>query len=492
MISKDLTKINILFLSAEAHPFIKVGGLGDYAGSLPQAIKSQGDEFPFDIDLRVILPYHNDIHFPNKDIQKVCDISVPKKKGYAKGSIYELFHANIHYYFVKRKGNASGYQTVYNYSSLDDARKYIFFSLASIHFLKEIGWQPHIIHANDWHTATAVKILVSLRETDDFYRQMKSILVIHNLPYLGEGSQPILDNFSVQNSTLQTLPDWARSLPLPIGLDAADKIVAVSPTYAKELHLEEFGDGLAPFFIANQKKITGILNGIDTESWDPAVDNGISNNFSVENIGARRSNKDQVLSQLGFQHADDQPLLILISRLTYQKGIDLLLSGLPGLINRGWFAVILGKGQLEYERGFTVLEQEFPERIKYYSEYNERLARQLYAAGDILLMPSLYEPCGLSQMIAMRYGCVPLARSVGGLKDSINSDDNQMKDGYLFSNADVLSFTSCLNQVLDDFEDKKKWVAIQSRGMRKDFSWQSSAGKYINLYLGLINPNSEK
>jgi len=476
-------------LTAEAYPFVKVGGLGDYAGSLPKAINFQTDSSLAEIDLRVILPFHNEISFPDSGIRKCCDVSVPRKGGAARGSVYETQFDGVHYYLVKRKGNSSGYKAVYNADPKDDARKFIFFSLASLFFLKEIGWQPHIIHANDWHTAAAVKHLTTLKESDEFFIRMKSIMVVHNLPFLGEGSQSEIKAYGIRHAQSRLLPDWALSLPFPMGLEAANQIVAVSPSYAGELMDEEFSDGLAPFFNSNKGKVTGILNGIDTETWNPAADLLIAENFSADKMDGRIFNKKQILGQLGFEKSGDQPLLVLISRLTYQKGMDIILQGLPKMIDKPWTAIILGRGQAEYENAFNELEEANPQRIRFFQEYNDRLAHQLYAAGDIFLMPSLYEPCGLSQMIAMRYGCVPVARAVGGLKDSIQSDDTRKKDGYLFTEADASSFAGALGKAFKDYQDKNKWGAIQSRGMKKDFSWMSSARKYLELYLHLIDDN---
>jgi starch synthase len=478
-------------LTAEAYPFVKVGGLGDYAGSLPKVINFQTGSSLAEIDLRVILPFHDELSFPDSGIRKCCDISVPRKDGAAHGTVYETQLDGVHYYLVKRKGNSSGYKAVYNHDPKDDARKFIFFSLASLFFLREIGWQPHIIHANDWHTAAAVKHLADLKKSDKFFSRIKSVLVVHNLPFLGEGSQSELQAYGIRHTHSRLLPDWALSLPFPMGLEAADQIVAVSPSYASELMDEEFSDGLAPFFRANKEKVIGILNGIDTETWDPAADPLIAENFSPDNMDGRIFNKKQTLGQLGFEKSGDQPLLVLISRLTYQKGMDIILQGLPGLIEWPWTAIILGTGQAEYENAFKELEEAYPQRFRFFQEYNDQLAHQLYAAGDIFLMPSLYEPCGLSQMIAMRYGCVPVARAVGGLKDSIQSDDMRKKDGYLFPEAKASAFNSALTLALNDFKDKVKWGAIQSRGMKKDFSWQTSAKKYLDLYFRLSNNNQE-
>ena len=487
MPSEMHSPFRVLFITAEAEPFVKIGGLGDYAGSLPKAISELKSSESSNVDIRVVLPFHGGIEATVPPLTKIASIKVQTNSGYAKGIVYQFTHQGITYYLIKRSGNPSGYKNVYNPTQNEDARKYIFLSLACLEFIKVIDWAPDIIHANDWHTAISVYELAEKRRADKFYRSVRSLLTIHNLPFLGEGSQPTLREFQLKPLKSNLFPSWAKFLPLPMGLEKADEIVAVSPTYAEELKQEEFGDGLVDFFIKNTHKTTGILNGIDTSIWDPFTDECLSQNFSINQLENRNINKINILEEFGLKKYINKPLLILISRLTHQKGIDILLQGLPNLLNDEWTAIFLGSGQHEFEKALNDLESQIPDRFKVILEFNDPLAHRLYASGDILLMPSLYEPCGLSQLIAMRYGCIPVARAVGGLKDSINADSADSRTGYLFEKADGLTFANCLRKALSDYKNKKKWGSIQKRAMGVDFSWKKSAGQYLDLYKAMLS-----
>ena len=487
----SMTPLRVLFITAEADPYVKIGGLGDYGGSLPKALSELRTNSGRNVDIRLVLPFHAGVEAKVPKLSKICEIKVKTKKGFAKGKVYQFISQGLIYYLIKRSGNPSGYKNAYNSSQIEDARKYIFFSMACLELIKTIEWQPDLIHANDWHTAISVYELDEKRKNDGFYKSIRSLLTVHNLPFLGEGSQPVLREFEVEPLISQVLPEWAKFLPLPMGLVKADEIVAVSPTYAQELKQSEFADGLANFFIGSISKTTGILNGIDTDLWDPAVDKYIPNTYSVENIENRLKNKKIILKDLGLEKNIEKPLLILISRLSDQKGIDLIIQGLPELFDEDWSAIILGSGQRDLEVGLQKLESQLPDRIRVAIEFNNLLAHQLYASGDVILMPSLYEPCGLSQMIAMRYGCIPVAREVGGLKDSIISDIPGSKTGYLFKQPDAIAFEKCLKNALTDFRNIRKWKSIQKRAMSVDFSWHKSAMQYLNLYNAMLRKNNQ-
>jgi len=483
--------LRVLFITAEADPYVKIGGLGDYGGSLPKAVSELGTTGSRNVDIRVALPFHAGIESIVPRLSKICEIKVKTKKGFAKGKVYQFTSQGITYYLIKRSGNPSGYKNAYNYSQIEDARKYIFFSMACLELIKTIEWQPDLIHANDWHTAISVYELCKRRKSDTFYESIRSLLTVHNLPFLGEGSQPVMREFELEPLISQVLPQWAKFLPLPMGLEKADEIVAVSPTYAEELKRPEFADGLADFFIGSIPKTTGILNGIDTDLWDPAADKCIPNTYTINNIENRVINKKIILKDLGLEKNLEKPLLILISRLSNQKGIDLIIQGLPELFDDEWSAIFLGSGQRDLEVGLKKLESQLPDRIRVVLEFNNSLAHRLYASGDVILMPSLYEPCGLSQMIAMRYGCIPVAREVGGLKDSIISNPSGSKTGYLFKEPDGIAFSKCLKNALTDFKNINKWKSIQKRAMSVDFSWKKSALQYLDLYNVMLPKNKQ-
>jgi len=269
-------------------------------------------------------------------------------------------------------------------------------------------------------------------------------------------------------------------------LQSADKLVTVSPSYAEELKTEEFGDGLVDFFIANENKLSGILNGIDYRVWNPDDDPYIFSRFSKSSLDRRTANKYDLLSSVGLEDRMDFPLLVMVSRLTYQKGIDIILRSLPEFEDYQWTAIFLGSGDETYEKGLKKLEEKMNDRLRVILSYNASFAHTIYAGGDIFLMPSLYEPCGISQMIAMRYACIPVANAVGGLKDTITHSPLAEKTGYLFDGNIDNAFVRCMIEVFSNFSEKNKWKDIQLCAMSRDFSWNHSAREYIRLYNQLI------
>ena len=479
--------LKVLFLASEAEPFYKVGGLGDYAGSLPAALAAAAQKSGQPLDIRVGLPFHQAIKVDQSEFIKVTDLKVPKKKGSAKGSVFMHTHNGLPYYFIRRAGRAGGFSSVYSASPLQDARKYIFFSLASLELARLLNWQPDIIHANDWHTAVSVYYLQHILGQQPFFSQTRSLLVIHNLPFMGAGTGEVLDEFGIPPlPATDSLPSWSLHFPLILGLQSADHIAAVSPTYAEELKEEEFGNGLKDFFRQNEYRTSGILNGIDTQLWNPTQDTTLTRIFSAEDLESRKANKSALLELAGFDPQDKRPLLVAVTRLDIQKGTDLLIAAIPQLIDLDWNMIVLGTGDPNYEKKLLELQTRYPGRLRAFLEFNAALSHQLYAGGDIFLMPSRYEPCGLSQMIAMRYGCIPVARSVGGLRDTIDDVSDDTRTGYLFEDASPGAFGTALRKALQAYSDQGQWRRFQLRAMAQDFSWENSAERYLQLYQELL------
>lgn len=484
--------LRVLFLASEADPFFKVGGLGDYAGSLPGALKTVSRQQGQTLDIRVGLPLHHDIHTDNSELLKLPSLRVAKRVGFSKGSAFLLKHAEIPHYFIRRASASLKGTTVYSTSPIQDAQKFVFFSLASLELAHRLAWQPHIIHANDWHTAVAVYQCARLRHNQPFFKAARTLLVIHNLPFMGAGSEDVLTEFGIPPVDETILPEWSRHFPLVLGLAAADRIAAVSPSYARELRQSKYSNGLKDFFIQRAPRTSGILNGIDTQVWNPAGDAHLARPFSAEQIESRAENKRAILHQVAFSQAESHPLLVLISRLDIQKGIDLLLSLIPRILDQSWNLIVLGTGNAQYEQAFSQLQSEHPQRLRFFGEFNTSLAHQLYAAGDILLMPSRYEPCGLSQMIAMRYGCLPVACAVGGLRDTIRAESDAHRTGYLFKPAALTAFEAAVRQALQDYRDPLRWRQFQLNAMRRDYSWRKSALQYLRLYREIMEPTQQE
>ena len=482
--------IKALFLASEADPLVKVGGLGDVAGSLPRALKHLPPEKAGGgpIDIRMVIPFHSAIRKKVQNPELLLEFEVPTKDKPIPAQAYYVEVNDVDTYLIA--GAPFGDETpVYSSDATIDGQKYIFFSLASLEFVKKLGWQPDILHANDWHTALSIYALKPKKGEDPFFKDIRSILTVHNLPFMGAGTETAFDTFGLPPSKYPRLPWWAKKFPLPLGLQTADRIVAVSPTYAQEILTPEYGCGLERMLKIRQKSIMGIVNGLDQEDWNPATDPNILVNFEAASLEKRKQNKTALVQEFGLDPDPHIPLLVLISRMDQQKGVDLAIQGLHDAIEVNWQAILLGTGDPLLEEACRNLEKDYPDRIRAAILFDTALSRRMYAGGDLLLMPSRYEPCGLAQMMAMRYGCVPLARATGGLRDTILdvASSEASGTGFLFIPATSAAFTATLQRALSVFADKEQWSKIQMRGMLQDFSWENSAIQYAGLYRNLTN-----
>lgn len=479
--------LRVLFLASEADPLVKIGGLGDVAGSLPRAIRALSLPDEAQVDIRLAIPFHGVIDPNAYNLRRVGAFSVPHTSGPIPAVAFITELNGLPIYLISGPPippSAPVYSTDLGF----DAHKYIFFSLATLELARAIQWQPHIVHANDWHTSAAVYSLGLNRPSDPFFAETRSLLGIHNLPYLGMDASFPLSSFYLPPADASALPEWARHMPLPLGLLAADRIVAVSPTYAQEILTPNFGAGLDLFLQTRTDVLSGILNGLDTRWWDPAADPHIAVNFTAANLDLRAINKTALQREFDLAPEARTPLLVMITRMDYQKGVDLTLAALRQLADLPWQAIILGNGMAEIENLARALEADFPERVRAAIRFDSSLSRRLYAGADMLMMPSRYEPCGLAQMIAMRYGCAPVARATGGLRDTILDDpDAQLRTGFLFPEDSPESLEAALRRALQAYADPAGWRALQINGMRQDFSWERSARQYLALYRQLAD-----
>lgn len=468
--------INVLFLAAEAEPFVKVGGLGDVAGTLPRALRAISTP-ELTIDIRLVLPLHTVIK--QEGLKPLGIYSIPRGRSEVQVEAFESSLDGMPVYFLNGDPiRASG--TVYSSNNKLDAEKYAFFALAALELPRHLNWSPNILHCNDWHTALAAYGNL-VRRWEDKKNRVASMITVHNLPFLGPDVKDILESYGLPLANTD-LPDWARVMPMPLGLWASDSIVAVSPTYADEILHEEFGSGLQEFFRNRTESVYGILNGLDVASFDPTTDPVIAARFNADSLSVRMQNKSALQERLGLPLVDDVPLLGMVSRMDEAKGIDIALKGLKMLSKQKWQLVILGAGNPKIEEQAKKLQELLPDRVRVETRYDAKLARQIYAGSDIFLMPSRYEPCGISQMIAMRYGSVPLVRAVGGLHDTVTDSET----GFVFVDKKVKSFNDTLKRALQTFPDQVRWAELQKAGMAQDFSWPRSAQKYAELYKKLI------
>ncbi len=468
--------INVLFLAAEAEPFIKVGGLGDVAGSLPRALRALSND-DIKLDVRLVLPYHPAVKADN--LKPVGMFSLMRGSVEIQVEAFETSLNGMPVYFIGGEPiRANG--SVYSLDAVLDAEKYAFFSLAALEFSRQINWLPDVIHGNDWHTALSIYGSLTKRWQEGA-RHVASVLTLHNLPFMGPDVSAIVESYGLKLAQTD-LPDWARVMPLPLGLWASDAIVAVSPTYGREILTQEYGCGLDDFLRTRGETVSGILNGLDTASFNPADDTALGVNFDIDSLDKRAANKGLLQERLGLPREPETPLLAMVSRMDVQKGVDLVFTALKNMKKSNWQAIILGTGDPKLEEAAMKLRALYPERIKVETRYDGGLARQIYAGSDMFLMPSRYEPCGLSQMIAMRYGCVPVVRAAGGLNDTVIHN----KTGFVFEKIHHMSLVAAINSAFKVYAKREQWQIIQRAGMAQDLSWESSAKKYLELYQSII------
>lgn len=480
--------LDVLFIAAEAEPFVKIGGLGDVAGALPVAIShiTNQNNSP-GIDIRLVLPYHYAIKQRQIKTTYLGKFQVPRENGEEECRVYQSDQASIPVYLLD--GDPINQKSpVYSPDPIHDGYKFVFFSLAALWLSDFLKWRVDILHGNDWHTATAIYALKTLSNLPAGVKSAKAVHTLHNLPYMGFGVQQALTEYGLPPSTNPILPEWARHAPLPLGLLHADRIVAVSPHYAEEILTPEFGCGLDDFLKTRKKIISGILNGLDTHQWDPQNDPAISQPFSLATLDQRVRNKTALQKRYGLQTDVRIPLITLVSRMDPQKGIDIALKGLRYCDDQPWQSIILGTGNRQVENMAKALAADYPDRVRAVMEFDNSLAHQLYAGSDLFIMPSRYEPCGLSQMIAMRYGSVPIARATGGLVDTIEHISYTVNGGtgFLFEKSYPSSFARAVNRALNFYKNQTIWRKIQINGMKKDYSWENSARKYISVYNDLM------
>ncbi len=468
--------INILFLAAEAEPFIKVGGLGDVAGSLPRALRALSDD-DVKLDVRLVLPYHPAVKAEN--LKPLGMFSLVRGGAEIQVEAFETSLNGMPVYLIGGEPiRASG--SVYSLNAMLDAEKYAFFSFAALELPRHINWQPDVIHGNDWHTALSMYGSLT-KSWEEGARRVASVITLHNLPFMGPDASAIIESYGLKLAQTD-LPGWARVMPLPLGLWASDAIVAVSPTYGREILTQEYGCGLDEFLRSRGETVSGILNGLDVASFNPADDTALGANFELESLEKRAINKGLLQERLGLLREPETPLLAMVSRMDTQKGVDLVFAALKMMKRSKWQAVILGTGDPKLEEAALELQALYPGRIKVETRYDGGLARQIYAGSDMFLMPSRYEPCGLSQMIAMRYGCVPIVRAAGGLNDTVT----HKVTGFVFEKPHHLALVAAIKSAFKVFADREKWQAIQRAGMAQDFSWENSARKYLTLYQSII------
>ncbi len=472
--------INILHVSAECTPFIKIGGLADVVGSLPSEIKRLRGS-----DVRVFLPFYKAI--PNKFRKKATDvldftITLGDEKAVYVG-VKTLKKANIQYYFIDNEFFFGSRKNVYGYA--DESKRFAFYQKAVLESLKKMDFKPDIIHAHDWHTG----MIPFLLKTKYKNLNAKSVLTIHNLAY--QGIFP-LEDFNLFNIKYNSKLEFEGFLNfLKAGIISADLVTTVSNTYAAEILTDYFGYGMQNLLKQRSKDLCGILNGIDYKEFSPETDKLISYNYSLENVvEGKLENKKALFKELKVDFGLDKPVLAIISRLVSQKGIDLIKRVFDEMLEMDdFYFIILGSGTTEYEEYFETLEKRYPKKVKAYIGYSNKIAHMIYSGADMFLMPSKFEPCGLGQIIALKYGTIPIVRETGGLVDTVDPYNEYEKagNGFSFTNFNAHDMMHVIRYAMHLFyHNPVSWNILMQHAMNADFSWAQSAKTYRKAYKDLL------
>lgn len=485
-------KMQIVFASAECAPFVKTGGLGDVAGSLPAALVRAGAE------VIVMVPKYATIKDEYKaQMEHFSDfyVSLGWRNEYC--GLEKLEHDGVTYMFID---NERYFARDYPYGFFDDGERFAFFSKAITESLQHLpsGFECDILHCNDWQTALAPVFLREFYQGLPLYERVKTVFSIHNVAFQGQFSDTVMEDIlgvaHIPAAASQLRCD-ACSINYMLGaLRYADAITTVSPTYANEIQTPEFGEGLDGVLRERSYALQGILNGIDVAGFDPATDKRIAANYTVEDRSGKAVCKAKLQEELGLEVRDDRPLMVMVTRLTRQKGMDLVMYALDRILSGGVQVAVLGTGDRDYEDGLRYFQDKYPGTMAARIEFDPALSQRMYAAADMFLMPSKFEPCGLSQIIAMRYGTLPIVRETGGLKDTVipYNEFTGEGTGFSFSNFNGDEMGDAVFRAARLFWDNRDaWSQLVTQAMSQDFSWTRSADKYLDLYF-FMHPEIER
>ncbi len=465
--------MRVLFATAEAYPLAKVGGLGDVAGSLPKALRSLGH------DVRLVLPRYGAIKAWERDLG-----TFPVVTGGAKNEARLLLTSidGLPVYLID-KPDLFDRPKVYEFP--DDGQRFAFFGRAVLDLLPAAGFWPDVVHCNDWHTALALAFLKTTHARDERYRRIRGVLTVHNLQHQGLFGRDLFDWAGLPAGawTMEGVEFFGKLNFLKAGIVYADRVSTVSPTYAREIQTPEYGYGLDGLLRSRASKLSGILNGIDTETWDPARDPHIPHRYSSRALGGKAKDKAALQAETGLARDAKVPLLGMVTRITEQKGFDVLVPALPDILDLGVQVVLLGTGDKPYMDplpGLAAAHEGFVAVLK----YDEPMAHRIYAGSDFFLMPSKFEPCGLGQEISLRYGTVPIVRATGGLADTVRdvTADPRAGNGFVFTDFTTEALLGAIRRAVDEYRAKRGWKGLQQRAMGEDLSWKASAAQYVGLY----------
>ncbi|OGF50263.1 MAG: starch synthase [Candidatus Firestonebacteria bacterium GWA2_43_8] len=470
-------KLNILFVASEAVPFAKTGGLADVASSLPKALAKLG------CTVKVIIPRYSKIDEIKYDLKFVCDLpnGGAIKKSKLRGSPVEFYFVEYDHYF----GRSSLYSEN-GYDYIDNAERFIYFSKSVLEFARFSGFKPDIIHCNDWQTALIPVYMDTLR-SDPYFKDTATILTVHNMAYQGIFNKQTMyaTGLPWNYFTRDRLEYWDQLNFMKGGLVFADIINTVSETYAKEIQSSyDFGWGLEGVLRNRKEDLYGILNGIDSKEWNPETDKYLLKKYGQLSIGKKLDNKKLLAEKCGLPFKPGTPMLGIVSRFADQKGFDILGPAMDMLMKNDVQLVIQGIGDQRYNDMFSAFQSKYPDKLAVVFKFDERIAHLIYAGSDMFMMPSRFEPCGLSQLISFKYGTVPVVRDTGGLSDSVSNFEpkNGKGTGFVFKDYSPWAMLDAINRAILVYKNKNIWAKLIIKDMGLDFSWDISAKKYIELY----------
>ena len=477
--------MKICFVSSECVPYVKTGGLADVSGSLPSALSV------LNTDLKIFVPMYDKIDRDKFNIKKIKELSGDSvgilENLYSYDVYYTLHDGKIDTYFIDCPFYFS--RGVVYTSDADENERYILFQHAVLKTLQKLQWSPDVIHCNDWQSSLIPSMLKLQYSWDKLFENTKTLLSIHNIGYQGIFPQDTVlkAGFGESLFVLGGPFEYNGNVNfLKAGIYYSDAVSTVSPTYASEIQTPEFGSGLDGVLRAKGERVFGILNGIDTVDWNPETDKLIPVNYSFSSIQNKYHNKSELLRFSGLSKEGDTPLFGIVSRLAWQKGFELVVELVETRIYEDFKLVVLGAGEKKYEDYFLKLMKDYPDKIKVFLEYNNKVAHLITAGSDFFFMPSRYEPCGLNQMYSLNYGTLPIVRNVGGLADTVIDVEKSDGNGFSFSDFTLESIESSFNSASKLYRNKSQLKDVIKRGMSADFSWNKSAGEYLALYKNML------
>lgn len=482
--SKPVKKTKVLYVTSECLPFCATGGLADVAGSLPKFIAKNDPN----IDMSVVLPLYSDVPSMYRDNFTFLghkNILVGWRQLYLGVFSYKM--ENVTYYFIDNEYYFKRNGGIYSY--YDDGERFAYLSTAVVEMLSMIDYHPDIIHANDWQSALIPIYLKTRYKDDPYLNNIKTVFTLHNSEYQGKFDMKILGDVFGMDVRDKSVVEFNGGINLVKGaICCCDKFTTVSKTYAEEITVSpEYSNGLNGIISQNKYKTSGIINGIDYDFYNPKTDNTVFKNYDIKNFEAKKENKVELQKMFGLNVDPEIPMISIVTRMASHKGMDLIKEGIEQVLYKKVQLVIVGSGTQMYENFFKYLEQKYQGKVKAAIGYSNTLARKAYAASDIFIMPSKTEPCGLAQMIASRYGAIPVVRETGGLKDTIRDFGCEGGgNGYTFSNYNTNDLVYSINRALDDYYNNNNWAEKIKICMKRDFSWKGSAVSYIDLYRELV------